>query len=43
MKKYAKLLGLILAFAMAFSLMAAGSAFAADDAHGCHQPGLRSL
>ena len=32
MKKYAKLLGLILAFAMAFSLMAAGSAFAADDA-----------
>lgn len=32
MKKYAKLLGLILAFAMAFSLMASGSAFAADDA-----------
>lgn len=32
MKKYAKLLGLILAFAMAFGLMAAGSAFAADDA-----------
>ena len=32
MKKYAKLLGLVLAFAMVFSLMAAGSAFAADDA-----------
>ena len=32
MKKYAKLLGLVLAFAMAFSLMATGSAFAADDA-----------
>ena len=32
MKKYAKLLGLVLALAMAFSLMATGSAFAADDA-----------
>ena len=30
MKKYAKLLGLVLALAMAFSLMAAGTAFADD-------------